>query len=435
MKNQARKLAALRQQLFLVSIITISFLACKSTEQPVLEQVQHRSAKRGVSYSFSILDDVKLLAPAVSWYYNWGPDISTSLNTLSSESKIDFIPMAWNGNFDSNRIRSFKNLHPECEYLLGFNEPNLTDQANMTPTVAAQKWVAFATLAKELNMKVISPAMNYGTLANYGDPIVWLDEFFTLVPLSSIDGIAIHCYMGNASAMASYVKRFKKYGKPIWLTEFCAWDKSITSVANQMYYMSEAVNYLECNTDIARYAWFIPRGSGAVESYPFMQLVTKTSPYELSALGKVFVNMSTQDKTIFYPAMQKIPAEYYSSLNLAEAVAQGNWGEQVHLRPTTDIDGVLDVTDFNSDLWLEYQVEMKDNTASKIALRYTSLYNADLQILVDGTEATNVSLPKTGSDANWTTITANLPLSVGKHTIRIKNTYGGTSLNWLMITK
>jgi hypothetical protein len=436
----------MRKKIAYNSVILVAFInllvACGTNipnnpnEDPVVNpKQQQRSAKRGVSYSFSIIDDAKLLGPGVSWFYNWGPDISSTLNTAATGNKIDFIPMAWNGVFDANRIRSFKASHPECEYILGFNEPNLTDQANMTPTVAAEKWAPLAALAKELNMKLISPAMNYGTLTDYGDPIVWLDEFFTKVPLSSIDGIAIHCYMGNASALASYVKRFKKYGKPIWMTEFCAWEKNITSVAAQMNFMSEAVNFLECNPDVARYAWFIPRGSGAVESYPYMQLLTKTTPYDLSVLGKVFVNMSTLDKTTYYPERQQIPAESYSSTNTEADIKAGNWNTPVHFRPTTDVDGVLDVIDFNSDMWLEYLVETTTIQSPKINLRYTSLYNATIEISVDGTVVATISMAKTGADNAWQTATTSIPMSIGKHTIRIKNTYCGTSLNWISVTK
>jgi membrane carboxypeptidase/penicillin-binding protein len=75
-----------------------------------------------------------------------------------------------------------------------------------------------------------------------------------------------------------------------------------------MKYMSDALNYLEANPLVARYAWFIPRANGSIESYPYMQLLTKTTPYALSELGKVYVNMSTQDKSIYYPEQQKIPA-------------------------------------------------------------------------------------------------------------------------------
>jgi hypothetical protein len=422
---------------FYILIFGFVFSSCKGddNEPLTLEKAQNRSEKRGVSYNFQIPDDANLLGKGVSWFYNWGPNVTEKVNTTTSLNKIDFLPMAWNGSFNAAEIRAFKLLHPECEYILGFNEPNLTDQANMTPAVAAQKWIPLAALAKELHMKIISPAMNYGTLTGYGDPIVWLDEFFTLVPLSTFDGIAIHCYMGNASAMASYVKRFKKYEKPIWLTEFCAWEKNITSVKAQMFFMSEALNYLESNPDVVRYAWFIPRASGAVESYPYMQLLTKTTPYDLSELGKVFVNMSSLDKTIYYPEKQKIPAEHYSSLSMETAVSQGNWSASVHLRPTTDVDGGLDVTDLNSDMWLEYLIETLNIKNPIIEIRYTSLYNSNIGISVDGIVTSTLTLSKTGAENAWTTISTSLPMSIGKHTIRIENTYGGTSLNWIKISE
>lgn len=436
-ENFIKKNFTLSILIILISGMITFLTSCNSDTEPVPDipqQVhQQRSAKRGVSYSFSILDDTKLLSPGVSWFYNWGPEVSSTLNTALVNNKIDFVPMAWNGNFDATSIRNYKLLHPECIYLLGFNEPNLTDQANMTPTVAAQKWVTFTALAKELNMKLVSPAMNYGTMTNYSDPIVWLDEFFTKVPLADIDAIAIHCYMGNAYSMASYVKRFKKYGKPLWMTEFCGWEKNISSVNSQMNFMSEALNYLESNPDISRYAWFIPRANGAVESYPFMQLLTKTIPYELSAVGKVFVNMSTLDKSVYYPTMQQIPAEHYSSLNLEADVLANSWSGSIHLRPTTDVDGELDVTDFNADQWLEYLIDNGSVSNPKIEFRYTSPYDATLEILVDTQKTATVNLPNTGDDKSWATVSTSLPLNKGKHTIRIKNTYGGTTLNWLRI--
>ncbi|NDV80021.1 glycosyl hydrolase [Dysgonomonas sp. 511] len=229
--------------------------------------VQKRSFKRGVSYNFQMLEDVALLGPGVSWFYNWGPDISNDLNNAVTPQKLDFYPMAWNGAFSESKIRAYKQAHPNCEYILAFNEPNLTDQANMTPTEAATHWPRLRALANELNMKIISPAMNYGTLANYSDPIKWLDEFFKLVPLSDIDGIAIHCYMGTPASLKSYVGLFKKYGKPIWMTEFCAWESYINNVSKQMAYMCDVLNYMECDPDIYRYAWFIPRTNGSVNSY------------------------------------------------------------------------------------------------------------------------------------------------------------------------
>lgn len=425
--------------LMIVGLALAGLVSCKNDtgsieRTPLQEQSQTRSAKRGVSYSFQIpADDAQLLGKAASWFYNWGPDINSSVNAATVANKIDFIPMVWNGAYDEARIRATKAAHPECNYILAFNEPNLTDQANMTPRQAAAYWPALKSLANSLNMKIISPAMNYGTLSGYSDPIVWLDEFFTLIPASDIDGIAIHCYMSNASSLAWYVGRFKKYHKPIWLTEFCAWESSIKSVSDQMKYMSDAINYLESDTCVVRYAWFIPRANGAVESYPYMQLLTKTQPYALSPLGKVFSGISTQDKTIWYPEFQYIPAENYSSLNMAETVKQGSFTNSVRLRPTTDESGDLEVFDFYTGYWLEYQLNVVYTDAHELEIRYAATEDTGFELLIDGSSAGNFTLSSTTSESKWKTQSFPISITPGKHTIRLKITKGGLIFNWLRL--
>ena len=395
------------------------------------KSVQQRSFKRGVSYSFQMLEDVALLGPGVSWFYNWGPDISSQLNTETKSQKLDFYPMAWNGAFSPEKIRAYKQAHPECEYILAFNEPNLTDQAHMTPQQAADQWPRLKALATELNMKIISPAMNYGTLANYSDPIKWLDEFFQLVPLSDIDGIAIHCYMGTPASLKSYVGLFKKYGKPIWMTEFCAWESYISNVSKQMSYMCDVLNYMECDPDVYRYAWFIPRTNGSVDSYPYMQLLTKTKPYELSDLGKVFVNFSSFDKSTYYTKDQVIPSAHYSALNMSESATGSNWVNSVRIRPTTDETGVVEVCDFYSDQWVEYLINVSGSAKYNLDIRYASYRGATIEVLIDGKANKTIELPSTGEDNKWTTLTTEIQLEQGKHAIRIKMNKGSACFNWL----
>lgn len=429
-KNILNKII-LRVTLFM--IVLIGFGCNSNNPSFYTEQFQKRSEKRGVSYGFQILDDTKLLSPGVSWFYNWAPDVSAALDLNATSDSLEFFPMAWNGSFDSNRIRAYKQAHPNCNYILAFNEPNLTDQANMTPQQAAEKWPPLKALANELGMKIISPAMNYGTLAGYSDPIVWLDEFFTLVPISDVDGIAIHCYMSSPGAMASYVKRFYKYNKPLWMTEFCAWEKNVTSVQTQMKFMSDAVNYLEADPNVVKYAWFIPRSSGAIDTYPFMQLLTKTYPYELSDLGKVYVNMSTLDKSVYYPVNQRIEAEHYSSLDMEEAVKNGRFKSSVHLKPTSDIDGNLDVCDFYINQWVEYQINIPKEKKYTLNVRYASQFDAVCELSLNGTSLTSVSFPNTGSDTAWNNKLSAITLPKGKNTLRLKITEGGLVLNWLEI--
>lgn len=420
------------KNIFLVAItpLMMSCLSCSkdddATPSASEPAVQARSAKRGVSFSFQTNDQIDLLAPGTSWSYNWGPTLDKYFETAYSDSKMDFCPMAWNGDYNSAAIREYKTKHPECKYLLAFNEPNLTDQCNYTPAQAAAQWPKLKAFAKELDMKIVSPAMNYGTLSGYGDPIVWLDEFFKLVPKSDMCAIALHCYMGNASSLKSYVERFKKYDLPIWMTEFCAWENFIGSSTAQMYFMSDALNYMECNPDIERYAWFIPCGGSAVNAYPYMYLLNKNKPVGLTDCGKVYVNMSTFDKSIYYVAGQKIPAEHYQNCNMSESL-NGGWSESVRLRPTTDNEGVLELTSFNSGKWVEYQVDAK---CKNITLRYSTILNCKMVVSINGKEANTIDLASTSGE--WATYKTDIDGNNGKQTIRLAVSQGNINLNYLI---
>ena len=59
---------------------------------------------------------------------------------------MDFIPMLWGGNTSIGDMVSVENFilaHPEIQYLLVMNEPNLKDQANRTPVEAATDWIKY----------------------------------------------------------------------------------------------------------------------------------------------------------------------------------------------------------------------------------------------------------------------------------------------------
>ncbi|MDR1592526.1 MAG: carbohydrate-binding protein [Prevotellaceae bacterium] len=401
-------------------------------------RTQARSVKRGVSYGFSMPDvDMALLGGSTSWFYNWSSNISTQVDALATQNKMDFFPMAWTGNFNAAQIRAYKQSHPGCGYILGFNEPNLTDQCNMTPSQAATPWLSLQALAQELNMKLVSPAMNYGTLANYSDPIKWLDEFFTLVPLDKIDVIAVHCYMGGAGSVKSYIERFKKYGKPIWLTEFCAWETFISSAAAQMQYMSETITYLEASPDVERYAWFIPRSAGSVDSYPYMQLLTKTQPYDLTSVGKVFTQMTTLDKKVYALADQRIEAEHFTSCRTEELLTNGgSWETPVHFSPSSEADdATLQISDFKTGQWLEYQIELTAKATYLLQIRHANYYDVTLALSVDGTTVNELQLPKTGDFAVWNTSSFPVVLTEGKHVLRLLSKKGTLSMNWLLVTK
>lgn len=404
--------------------LVLLFAACQPPETPSpsdemnVVDVMPKSAKRGVAFSFTQVTDLPLLSPYISWDYNWGNTPSNDAAMWFDANEMDFCPMCWNGNYNADAIRAFVAAHPNTKYLLGFNEPNLTDQANMTPSKAAELWPPVVALAKELNLKLVSPAMNYGTLAGYSDPIKWLDEFFAQpnVDVNDIYAISIHCYMSSASAVQGYVEKFEKYNKPIWMTEFCAWDPVPGSVTTQMDYMCAVLNYLEANPKVERYAWFIPRSGNKVDSPPYMQLLTHDYPADLTDLGKMYCWFSPMDKSVWLRANRPILASEY--------VAVAN--NAMPLRPSTDTEVLqqvggkgLMITNFAASQEIDYQLYLPAGS-KEITLRYCGYSNSICEVLVDGVSQNYIDMPRNGSNTEWIVAKAPLSISEGKHTVTLK---------------
>lgn len=384
---------------------------------------QTKSAKRGVSFSFATLPDVDVpnLAGAISWSYDWSNRVpSDAIDTQFTKYGLDWCPMVWNGNYSADNIREWKRKHPEAQYILAFNEPNLKDQANMTPAQAAELWPAVVSLAKELNMKLVSPALNYGTLEGYHDPIKWLDEFIAQPQVSADDfvAIALHCYMPSAGSVKGFIDMFEKYGKPIWLTEFCNGNSDNISEDTQLAYMCETINMLESHPNVQRYAWFMPRGS--FNSRWHNNLLESAQPFGLTKLGKVFVNLSTADKELFYKPGNVIPAEQYLS-------ATGS----VVLEPSTD-GGVLDIARLSRGATVTYQLDIPQAGTYKLTIRYQTYMDSSIAFLLDGNEIASKKIPNTSKE--WATSGFDIELPAGKSTLTLSGTSGAyTRLNWLQI--
>jgi len=207
--------------------------------------------------------------------------------------------MLWGANssdFDIIQLKSFIISHPEIEYLLVMNEPNLTDQANRTPAQAVTDWLKYEQVINDLaaqgrTISLVGPAMNWGTLPNYSDPVVWLDAFYAAYKSANggrdpkIDYLAFHWYDYGLEAQ---LNSLQKYGKQIWITEMANWNSQIDSYQKQMAQMQEMVAICEDREDVFRYAWFIGRGDSPDNHYTYL---FNTSPGDLNILGNFYIGL------------------------------------------------------------------------------------------------------------------------------------------------
>jgi hypothetical protein len=419
------------------TLVALMLLACEHPEpDPIVDSneyayIQAKSPKRGVSFSWQMNEDFDLLGPAVSWSYNWANTPAASQENKYKQYGIQFVPMCWNNNYSPDNISAYYAAHADKQnYLLGYNEPNLTDQANMTPQQAAAKWNDVVDVAKKNNARLISPALNWGTLPGYSNGVQWLQEFFTLVNPNDVHGIAVHIYMNAAKSMIGDLQRYKVFGKPLWLTEFCAWDGTSSSAA-QCQFMAQSINYLEQDDDLERYAWFIPRWNQATESAPFMQLITKAKPYELTERGILFVNMSTFDKNAVYPCGKRIPAEHYRACSIDDSYASPV------VSICTDVNGILQIDGLALNQWMDYKINILSGVKD-FQIRYTATRDSEITIYkVDenGNETAlqTIALPSTASKTAWTTLTESFTPEAGEQVLRLKCTKGLPRINWFKL--
>jgi hypothetical protein len=232
-----------------------------------------KSAKRGIAYDLATAEDLGALAPGVSWWYDWGlrPNASAPAD-YRTRYRMDFQPMLWNGNFDAAEVTAWLQSQPGIRHLLLLNEPNLGDQANLTPSQAAALWPRYEAVAAATGVKLVGPAITWGTMSGYADPVVWLDAFYAAYRAASgnrdpqIDYLAFHWYDYGLGAQ---LDRLTKYGKPFWVTEFANWHSpadgaQIDTVTKQKVQMTDMVATCESRDDVFRYAWFTGRWNNDV---------------------------------------------------------------------------------------------------------------------------------------------------------------------------
>lgn len=246
---------------------------------------QTTSPKRGICGDASP-QDLATASPFISWYYDWGvAPPAVSQNQLSG---IEWVPMCW-GAVTSDKVATIEGQIPAgSKYLLGFNEPNFKSQSNLTPAQAAALWPNIEKIATDKGLKIVSPAVNWCGDCVDGvtyDPTDWLDKFFAACPGCKVDYIAIHNYSPGSAALSGYIDKFRKYNKPLWITEFAPWDPPKPDYDGVVQYMKEAIPILENDPIVFRYSWFATR----VNSNHDIDLFDTNG--KLSPLGKLYCSM------------------------------------------------------------------------------------------------------------------------------------------------
>jgi Glycosyl hydrolase catalytic core len=212
------------------------------------------SVRKGASIWKSAGMAAALRDSGVSWFYTWGAD-----SKGVSAPGVEFVPMIWGAaNADAATLAR---ATAAGRTLLGFNEPDLAGQAEMSVDTALSLWPKLQATGLRLG----APAVAAGADKAGG----WLDGFMTGVAARGyrVDFIPLHWYGGDFRAgpatdqLEAYVSAVRaRYHKPIWITEYALMrfdggTKSPTAAA-QSAFVGRSTAMLRTLPYVERYAWF-----------------------------------------------------------------------------------------------------------------------------------------------------------------------------------
>lgn len=210
--------------------------------------------------------NLALASSGTSWYYNWRPTPSG----IVTPPGVTFVPMIKDSSDVTATI--LNEVKQEGRYLLGFNEPDHKDGADMTVTQALDLWPKL----EATGMLLGSPAVSFGTNSETS----WLGQFMQGARARGyrVDFVTVHWYgqhnWDNAAANVSELKNYLTqtyalWGKPIWITELALVNfqggRHFPTEAQQAAFLTAVTKMLSTLHFVYRYAWYALSGSGAVK--------------------------------------------------------------------------------------------------------------------------------------------------------------------------
>lgn len=256
------------------STVASSSAASKPSGSPT-----YSGTKRGLAYN-----DGELCASFGSNFgfaYNWA-------QTESKDVGAPFIPMmhkvsdstaeAWLANVDIA-------VKGGSKAVMGFNEPDIAAQANLTPEAACTAWKEYMNpiASSHPDVTILGPSVSNGQ-APLG--LDWLSRFHDCCPDAIVHATNIHFYDIYDSATidrfkAQVEKAASTYGKPVWITEF-GLNPGSASEEQAASFLKEAMAWCDSNENVQGYSYFMV-GTGENQL---------NSASGLSAVGQVYAGSS-----------------------------------------------------------------------------------------------------------------------------------------------
>ena len=247
---------------------TATVASCSTPSPPASADVPSGSRKKGLGLSTKTPGWTGKLADLrCRWFYTWNSAIPADL-----PKGVEFIPMIYrhSGNAQAITAAAAAARKAGIRELLGFNEPDVKKQGNMSIEKTLEAW----PLLMQTGMRLGSPGCVHPDRE-------WMTAFMAGVKERNlrVDFVCVHSYGGPSPE--ALVRRLEKvhqmFERPIWITEFAVGDWEAASPgANRhkpetvLRFMEKVLPMLDRLDFVERYAWFpakpasIPLGTSAL---------------------------------------------------------------------------------------------------------------------------------------------------------------------------
>lgn len=236
--------------------------ALSSQTSATPETVTSSSKKRGLGWPWNEpaahfqLYQPFIEAGKITWLFNWEVWVPDSL-----PAQIEWIPCVRTPanvkDVDPFLSDIIQNRGFKSSALLGFNEPEIPEQANMTVEQAIELWKQVVLPAKaKFNFRLGSPGMS----SDVGRSKPWLNSFLSqLGGQDGIDFLVVHWYGPSFNDMRAFLEDMHStYGLPVWVNEFACtrMGNGEATVQEVEAFIREALPWLDSCPWVERYAYF-----------------------------------------------------------------------------------------------------------------------------------------------------------------------------------
>jgi hypothetical protein len=239
------------------STVVASSATPSSTGSPV-----YSGGKRGLAYNDATL--CSAFSGQASWAYNWASSAGGDL-----PEGIKYVPMAWTKNEDA---KTWLGLVDEAvasgsDAVMGFNEPDHSSQANMSPDVACTNWESYMNpiASSHPSVTILGPSVtNAGNDENMG--LQWLQKFQNVCPQAVWHAANIHFYdiyqegEGEAGTVGRFEAQVKKAaeqtGKKVFVTEF-GLNPGSASQEQAAKFLAAVMEFMDGSDLVSGYSYFM----------------------------------------------------------------------------------------------------------------------------------------------------------------------------------